>query len=214
MIPPSGTHSPNKGNPTLHHLALSLRMYPSPPICQHTPSSLPSPYSPLSTLQLFSGQTPPSIPHLYQAATGPKKPKKTPSKPLHIPPSRNQPHPPSHCSRTIDPAPLGVTNTQSITHAPIRRCVGQTVRWPPTFFEADAGVAAQPSARAGSPLGPTNRDGAGGCVCRLLPPGSEEGAELAGPMACLGGSRSVLGFVVMGGDDVGRLELHSCMVVG
>lgn len=192
VIPPSGTHSPNKGT--------HLNTPPSRLVTPHVPfppdlstrSILP--YRLLTIHSLLFNSFPAShplvSPHLSQAAIGPRSPRNPPPSPYTSPlPATN--HIPLHtAAEPLIPPPSELPTPNP---SPTRRsaavwakpCGGRR-----DIFR-DAGVAAQPSARAGGPLGSANRDGPGGCVCRLLPPGSEVAAELAGPMACLGASRCV-----------------------
>lgn len=187
---------------------------PSPPLTrqQHTPPSLTLPSQPpLSNLSQTS-PPPPHLPPPPPAPTGNERAKKTTSKPLHIPPLPQPTTSPfTHCS--TPPSPLGATHTQSITHA---RCGPGTRRdiWRLSRRRRRCGPILPRLGPVVRSVQPTGTDPG---VCRLKaggPPGSEVGAELAGPIPCLGRSEIWLGLLWMGGNDAGGVEMYSCTVPG
>lgn len=111
---------------------------PPHPLDLSTNATLPNRLSPTVSSQtsLSHLNSPPAKP-LLSSPAGPNRqrnPRKTRPSPYTSPlPATN--HVPLHTAAEPHPIPppppLGATHTQSITHAPIRRCVGQTVRWPP-----------------------------------------------------------------------------------
>lgn len=167
---------------------------PLPPLDSSTThATLPNPPFTTPSLKPLSNLNPPaSPPPPPPAPTGNERAKKTTFKPLHIPPLPQPTTSPfTHCSSP--PSPLGATHTQSITHA---RCGPGTRRdiWRLSRRRRRCGPILPRLGPVVRSVQPTGTDPG---VCRLKaggPPGSEVGAELAGPIPCLGRSRSGWGY--------------------